>query len=135
EARAARWSVIRDLKAEIGRMIDGEAAEASPFRTEAEHWRDYLKGVSDDDEREVALDRIIERAEKISHRTKDGRAGEEQAEAFFDLATGKATPIRTYVERWLDTTTYTERTKADARTAIEQLCGWLKETGRPDFIE
>ncbi len=136
EARAARWSVIRDLKAEIGRTIDGEAVEASPFRTEAEHWRDYLKGVGDHDEREIALDRIIERAEQISHTSgEDGGVAKDDARAFFDLAIGKATPIRTYVERWLGTTTYTDRTKADARSAIEHLCGWLKETGRPDFIE
>ena len=35
EARAARWSVIRDLKAEIGRTIDGEARSEQRLSTGA----------------------------------------------------------------------------------------------------
>jgi integrase len=128
---------VSDLKAQIAQVQRGEAAEASPHRKEALRWREYLSGVRNQEEREIALDYLIERTEAIDFRA--GKQGDgpvtEEARAFFDLATGKATPISAYVERWLETTTYTARTKADARTAVEQLCAWLKETGRTDFIE
>lgn len=136
-ARAARWGAVRDLKAQIQNTVLGETAEASPFRDEALKWRDYLSGVSDPSERDIALDRIIDRAEEIGTRggSSSDASSSDEARGFAELATGRATPIRTYVDRWLEMTTYAERTKADARTAVEQLCEWLKETGRPDFIE
>jgi integrase len=140
-ARAARHSALHELRDQIERVRSGIAAKNDPLEQEAMKWREYLATVPDD--HETALDRIVERAQAIAYTPPVfGASPEDQeedpkgkAQAFYELATGKATPIGTYVDRWLAATTYTGRTKADARTAIAQLVDWFEDQNRPCVIE
>lgn len=77
---------------------------------------------------------ITDRAEEIDlaaggardeyHPFEEPRAATKQATAFVQLASAKVTPADLYVERWLAASTYSERTKADARTALAQFKDW-----------
>jgi integrase len=141
-ARAARHSVLHELRLQIEKVRSGIDAKSDPLDQEAMKWREYLATVPDD--HETALDRIVERAQEIAYTPPVvGASPEEEeddpkgkkAQAFYELATGKATPIGTYVDRWLAATTYSDRTKADARTAITQLIDWFEDQKRPCVIE
>lgn len=141
-ARAARHSALHELRDRIERVRSGIAAKNDPLDQEAMKWREYLATVPDD--HQTALDLIVERAQEIAYTPPVFGASPEEdeddpkgrkAQAFYELATGKATPIGTYVDRWLAATTYTDRTKADARTAVAQLNEWFEEQHRPPVIE
>jgi integrase len=58
-----------------------------------------------------------------------------QSRDFALLASGKATPADLYLERWLASSTYSERTKADARTAMSQFKSWCEKVSQGFFIE
>lgn len=141
-ARAARWSALAGLRAEIEKVRSRLAGQDNPLHREALEWRNYLASAPPDDY-DVAFERIVERAQELAHRPaatgaspdEGGEDPDGKAQTFYELATGKATPIDTYMERWLAGTTYTERTKADARTAVNQLQHWCDDNNRPAFIE
>jgi len=129
QARIRRFAALAELKAEIEKVRQG--GEGDAVKQEALEWRGYLSSMPDEVARDIALDRIIERTEEISYRDQKPK----EAAAFFELATGKATPLTTYLDRWLAGTTYTARTKADARTALRQLEDWCVQSGHPAFVE
>lgn len=58
-----------------------------------------------------------------------------QAQAFHDVASGRATPLAQYHDDWLRQSTYTERTKADHKHALGQLSEWLVETNMVQSLE
>lgn len=64
-----------------------------------------------------------------------GTPSTQQAVDFARLATGKATPADLYVDRWLSSSTYGERSKADARMAIGQFKTWCGTAQQGFFIE
>lgn len=136
-ARAARWNALRDLKEEIEAAKHPERERNAPLMREALEWREALARTDDPEQRDVYLDRIIDRAEEIKHNGGEdfGSARPVSNRDFFDLATGRATPLDTYLERWLSTTTYTDRTKSDARTAMRQFQDWCVREDRRAFLE
>ena len=141
-ARAARWGAVKDLKAEIDAARRPKGDQGDPIVQEALVWRDAFNKTTDADERDVLIDRIIERTEEInfadrrpSYSDPEGDAPGVQARGFFDLATGKATPLDTYVERWLAGGTYSDRTKGEARTALQCFGDWCAQANRRMFLE
>jgi integrase len=133
-ARAARWSVLAELRDRIGKVLSRLAGKDDPLQ--------HLSSASMAGDHETALERIVERAQEIAYRPYVASEHEDhqeapdgKAQAFFELAAGKATPLNTYIERWLAGTTYTERTKADVRTALGELQRWCEDNHRPAFLE
>lgn len=141
-ARAARWNAVAQLKARIEEAKRPTKGENDPLTLEALEWREALATAQESGEREAHLERIGERAYEVHYSTRRRDTGNPEddeamaeAKAFYDLATGQATPLDTYLDRWLAASGYTERTKADARTAMEQFRRWCLDNKRPAFIE
>lgn len=144
-ARAARWKALDALKAEIARARSPQNAQEDPVWQEALALReDFTR--ANDGERDGLMYYIEDRAQQIDRAERgngDTTSTEEQdldvpsqkASNYFKLATGKATPFDTYIERWLTSSGYTDRTKADARTAMEQFKTWCLQAGHSGFIE
>jgi len=140
-ARASRWQVVSDLKARITNAGKATKGLDDPLTQEAMAWREAIASVEHPAERELYIDRIADRAAEIQYSQRpvsndpDDEPPADEAKAFFDLATGKATPIDAYLDRWLDASGYQERTKADARTVVRQLQEWCLAEKRRAFIE
>lgn len=142
-ARAARWKAVSELKAFIEAAKRPAKDQHDPLTQEAMSWREAIAAADHSAEREVYIDRIADRAHELhyagrsslpEHEEFDDEQADE-AKAFFDLATGRATPLDAYLERWLSGSGYQERTKADARTALQQLQDWCASEKRRAFIE
>lgn len=111
-ARAARWKALQGLKAQITALRQPPDARNDPVSEEAlalrEHWTR-----ADDKERDDLLYYITDRAEQIditerrpveefrSLEDQDSDVSSQKASDFVRLATGKATPVLTYEDRWL----------------------------------
>ncbi|MFL9824699.1 tyrosine-type recombinase/integrase [Rhodoplanes sp. SY1] len=141
-ARAARWGAVKDLKAEITAAGRPKGDQGDPIVQEALEWREHITRADDEDEREVLLDRVIERAEAIdmairrpSLHDHDDEAPADKARAFLDLATGRATPLDAFLDRWLNATTYNDKTKQEARQTLQQFADWCAENRRRTFLE
>jgi hypothetical protein len=144
-ARIARWGALEELKREIanagGRPTGGDhqgiAAEALAYREE------FTRASAQ--RRDDILFAITERAEEIDRGDSVPLRGEHDEEEleettsrgsqFAKIASGQATPVDYYLERWLAASSYSERTKADARTAMSQFKLWCSQTDRTIFIE
>ena len=103
------------------------------------NWRDTLEaaergedvGVLPDDEEPASFIRglIADRVEQLEAR----KSTEAQAQAFGGIATGRATPLRLYVDQWLAEgalrgVPLKERTKAERRRAVDKLAEWMVRT-------
>jgi integrase len=141
-AQGLRWPVVAELQAEI------EAARGGGSRTssrdvleEALSWRDAIQKAPDADTQEIMRLALGDRIENWGGKPLplDEETGRPilppDAVAFVGVALGKSTPLDTYVERWLAGANYTERTKADCRTAIRGLEHWCAEAVRPAVVE
>jgi integrase len=133
---------VKDLKAEVEAARRPKGDQGDPVIQEALVWREELNKATDAEQRDVLLDRIIERTEEINYAIRrpstndpDGDAPGPEASGFFDLATGRATPLDTYVDRWLASGTYSDRTKGEARTAIQHFADWCAQASRRAFLE
>jgi integrase len=144
-ARVARWNALDVLKTEIANARNPSGIANDPIMSEALALREELARASAE-RRDELLYEITDRAEEIDlanggtrteyldHDTFHQEVAS-QATNFAKLATGQATPLDLYVDRWLASSGYTDRTKADARTAIEQFKAWGSNTARSFFIE
>jgi hypothetical protein len=154
-ARARRHRVVADLMDAIksasretqGDPLQQEAAAfrealADPERLDRGHYND----VPDDDIQ--ALDRAIDTAPSTQLKASltarayeiEARHDTPTAQAFYDLATGKTTPLATYVPQWLADGTLRgvplkERTQDERRSAVEKLGAWLGQNRLPVTIE
>ncbi|MEK9279879.1 tyrosine-type recombinase/integrase [Bradyrhizobium sp. ISRA442] len=148
-ARIGRWSAVKEMKTEIanagGHPVDGQdrglTAEAIAYREEL--------AKASAAQRDDLMFAIVERAEQIERAEGSRPRGQPEsgdleeagrtsrAAEFAKVASGQATPVDYYVERWLAASGYSERTKADARTALTQFKDWCSDTGRTSttFVE
>lgn len=142
-ARARRWHVVADLKAQIEAARRGHHGD--PIEQEALAYRgalaDAAKRPDGDPEdgyggSEWGLkETIASRAETLER-----EHGEQAAVAFADLALGRTTPLSAYVETWLaeggpKNDRLKERTKLERRRAVEKLAAWLRQEQLPPTIE
>lgn len=145
-ARAARWKALQSLKADIAARRGPLRAPDDPISTEALAIREHFTRANDSG-RDDLMYYIADRAQEIDIKERGSiegpRSPEEReldvpsakASDFVGLATGKATPLLTYEDRWLAASEYTERTKADARGALKQFRDWSEREKRSAFIE
>jgi integrase len=145
-ARAARWKALQGFKAQITAQHHRRGTQDDPISEEALALREHLAR-ADDKERDDLMYYITDRAEQIDIRERgaieEPRSLEEQdrdvpsqkASDFVRLATGKATPLLTYEDRWLASSGYTDRTKADARSALRHFRDWSIREKRSAFTE
>lgn len=145
-ARVARWNALDLLKREIASARADSDTALGPLFREALQFRDLLSK-ADQKERDDLLYEIVNRAEQIDREDQsvsgalapsdegDEDATSKKATDFAKLATGRATPLNTYVERWLATANYSERTSADARTILREFEAWCRSTSHSGFIE
>jgi len=145
-ARVARWNALDLLKREIASVRAKSDTALGPLFREALEFRDLLSK-ADHKERDDLLYEIVNRAEQINREdasvsgslapSDEGHEDvtSKKATDFAKLATGKATPLNTYVERWLATANYSERTGADARTILREFEAWCRSTTHSGFIE
>jgi integrase len=146
KARVARWKALDELKTAIAHAGGATMEDQQAWTNEAMAWREeFIR--ADAPKRNELVFPIIERAEQIdlaaggTGSNSDHDPFDEPTPAtnaasdFVRLATGQATPTDAYVERWLAASDYSERTKADARTAMRQFLDWARKAQQGVFIE
>ncbi|MCK1511366.1 tyrosine-type recombinase/integrase [Bradyrhizobium sp. 190] len=143
-ARVARWNAVADLKSQIAGHRTPGPEDQDPLLLEAMALREEFVR-ADAARRNDLMYQITDRAEEIDLAAggtrddyepfEDPRAASKRATEFVQLAAAKATPADLYVERWLSASTYSERTKADARTALAQFKEWCTKASQGFFIE
>lgn len=143
-ARVARWNALATLKTQIAECRASTSKDGDPLLLEAMAFREEFVR-ADAARRNELKHEIADRAEEIDLAAgapredydpfDEGTPASRQATDFARLATGKATPADIYVDRWLSSSTYGERTKADARMAIGQFRSWCEKSDQGFFIE
>lgn len=146
-ARAARWQALAVLKAQISECRAATSNEKDPLLLEAMAFREELVR-AEPARRDDLMYEIADRAAEIDLSNGGAGARDDHDPFEFDkappvkpsrdfamLASGKATPADLYIERWLSSSTYSERTKADARTAMSQFKAWCEKVSQAFFIE
>lgn len=121
--------------AEFQREIDAAKARgtADAAHGSAFEWREVWAATPEAGREEV-LDFVRDEAEAIEE-----KYGHPMAQEFFDLATGKATPLLHYIEQWLaeggDRGPATPRTQLQYRTDLVGLEKWSSQASVPLTIE
>lgn len=143
-ARIARWNAVADLKSEIAKHRTPGQEDQDPLLLEAMAFREEFVR-ADAARRNDLMYQITDQAEEIDLAAGGSRddyrpfeepgAATKKATEFVQLASAKVTPADLYIERWLAASTYSERTKADARTALEQFKDWCTKASQGFFIE
>lgn len=132
-AQNLRWGVVAAIKEEVQRSV--EAATGQPDASLAA-WalevREELRLVpaKAHDTREMLEEALSARVDEIA-----SRLGPDTAMQVHQIATGKADPITLHLDRYLDNSGLTARTKADVRTAIAEFENWLTQTHRPATVQ
>ena len=131
-ARAKRWAVVAELKAELA-AAQAKTTE-NPILSTALVWRDLIAAARRGEDvggsgEEDAASFIVDLASQESERI---RARDPAAARLFDgLATGTATPLEMHLETWLveggQHGHFQERTKGDHRRAVKELGEWLSK--------
>ncbi len=145
-AQSKRWPVVAAFKAEISAALD-QASNISvipDLKHEAQEVRAELLKARHTANYGMVKEAINARIEAIyaqyARPHYDPDTGEElepvapEALTYSAVVWGEAEELDMYMERWLSGTTYSERTKADARTAVRDLQRWLKEDNRPAYL-
>jgi integrase len=117
-AESLKWEVIGRLKAQL----NAAARPGDTLASEALQWREALAKDTDDDSTTEHL--LTERAQELEE-----THGEAAAVAFYDVAQGRATPLKTLLETYLKEATMKPRSKSEARLAITRLEEWLTQDG------
>ncbi len=125
--------LISRWKMQIDQARANKAGNRDPLEDEARSWREALLDAKDDDERQLILDLIRDKVDAIIMRSAPageiGRPGEtpweelpgqENAEKFFGLATGRRVPLLEHLDQYLASTTArtNQRSKDMARSDI-----------------
>lgn len=132
-AQNLRWSVVAAIKEEVQRSV--EAATGHPdasLSAWALEVRKELRAVpaKAHDTREMLEEALSARVDEIA-----SRLGHDTAIQVHQIATGKADPITLHLDRYLDNSGLTDRTKADVRTAVAEFEGWLAQTHQPLTVQ
>ncbi|XIA67891.1 DUF6538 domain-containing protein [Bradyrhizobium sp. TZ2] len=143
-ARVARWNALAALKTQIAECRTSTSKDGDSLLLEAMAFREEFVRADAARRNEMKYE-ITDRAEEIDLAAggsredydpyDEGTPATQRATDFARLATGKATPADIYVDRWLSSSTYGERTKADARMAIGQFKSWCEKSHQGFFIE
>lgn len=144
EAQDRRWAVLAELKSQISDARNQVERADEDLVQEALEVRKAMIDARSDDAREMLREAVGARIDALNYKYAKPRyhpeTGEEQepiapeALHYAAVASGDAAPLDAYVDRWLSATSYTERTKADARTALADLGAWLKASEKPCII-
>ena len=142
EAQRRRWPVVAAIKGYLDNLAKSETHSPTTLIEEARKLREALMTASSQQEALDIRDYVTDRAAAIDEAIRKPSSDEDyreppatEAVEFAGVALGTMTPIDLYVERWLAATTYTNRTKADARTAIADFKAWSREAASPTTIE
>ncbi|MCZ8351239.1 MAG: hypothetical protein O9352_15110, partial [Rhizobium sp.] len=127
-AQSLRWSAVAEIKAEVQRSV--EAATGHPdanLTAWALEVREELRSVpaKAHDTREMVEEALSARVDEIA-----SRLGPETAMQVHQIATGKADPITLQLDRYLDNSGLTARTKADVRTAVAEFEDWCQRRSK-----
>ncbi|MGV6872370.1 tyrosine-type recombinase/integrase [Pseudochelatococcus sp. B33] len=148
-ANRQKHRIVADMKDELAKAEKVRQAKArtlDPLIEEALDWREGITAeeenptliVTEWDEHgreieigiNVARDLLSDRAEEIER-----REGLDKAEAFVDIATGRATPIMAVVDKWLAEKVMKPRQQIDYRRAISKFDAWLSKSRLPVAVE
>lgn len=131
ERRAAR--LVAGWKLAIDQARDRIAGHSNdPLEAEARFWRDALRKADTAAEREQVLSAIVDLAEEkwtraamragVVDRDETGFPGEEDANRFFEIATGRLIRTTEHLDEWLAAPSHiTTKTKDQRRAAIALL--------------
>jgi integrase len=122
DAAARKWPVVSRLK---GVIAAAEKALATSDPLEAEALRHRLS--KDDEGTQYAL---YERATQI-----EATHGEGRAKAFYDLASGRVTPLDHHADAFLAHRGYRLKSEGDFYRALGWLKDWLRDNGFPVALE
>lgn len=132
-AERLKWPIIARLKAEL----DGAARVAeNPRIREALDWKRQLENAplpedeDDHDERGLVSVLLTERAEEIER-----AEGYASAQAFVDVASGVATPLKHHLETFIAEGGYSPRYRDDIRRAVGRLSTWCIKERRAETLE
>lgn len=132
-AQNLRWSVVAAIKEEVQRSVEAATGHPDASLTAwAMEVREELRSAKTKgrDTREMVEEALSARLEEIATRHSPDTAAE-----VYQIATGKADPLTQHLDRYLDKSGLTARTKADVRTAVAEFEDWLTETHRPLTVQ
>ncbi|RUW70900.1 MULTISPECIES: DUF6538 domain-containing protein [unclassified Mesorhizobium] len=122
EANERKWPVVARLKAVVAAA---EKAVVSTDPLEAEALRLRLTNYDDDTQEAITF-----RAYQL-----DKEQGEDRARAFYDLASGKTTPLDHHVDSFLKHQGYRLKSEGDFKRALGWLGDWLRDSKLPVTLE
>ncbi len=135
-ATRLKWPIVSELRASIEGAREG--SNSDPLRREAVEIAEYRARAVTDAEREIITDAAVTRAEELLGdpiaAEVDPATGEPsyeydakrevQADAYADIALGRATPIDLHHDAYLAQSPIKVRSKADDRRAMAYLLEW-----------
>ena len=122
EANERKWPVVARLKAVIAAA---EKALASKDPVEAEALRLRLTNQGDEAQEEITF-----RAYQLERELGEGRA-----KAFYDLASGRVTPLDHHVDEFLKHQGYRLKSEGDFKRVLGWLGDWLRDSRSPVTLE
>jgi len=122
DANARKWPIVARLK---GVIAAAEKALASTDPLDAEALRNRLHK-----DEQGTQDHILDRAVQI-----EGTHGEDRAKAFYDLASGRVTPLADQAAAFAKHRGYRMKSEGDFMRALGWLGDWLRDSGLPVALE
>lgn len=157
EANKLKWDIVADLKQQLYEAAHPEEVKLEKMRkalqqytkesvlAEANHVREYLKAIIDEDERAELIDAINMRADTIRGMPKDydpdtntyffDKDREQRASEYLGVSQGKMTPIDRDHETFIKAMKLKKRTQDDDRRSLRLLLDWCEDQKIPPYIE
>lgn len=132
-AQSLRWSAVAEIKTEVQRSIEAATGHSDASLTAwALEVREELRSIpaKAHDTREMVEEALSARVDEIA-----SRLGPQAAMQVHQIATGKADPLTLHLDRYLENSGLTARTKADVRTAVTEFEDWLTGSHRPLTVQ
>lgn len=132
-AQSLRWGIVATIKNEVQKSVEASTGQPDANLTAwALEVREEIRSTpaAARDTREMLTAALDAKTDEIA-----SRLGEDTARQFHQIATGKADPITSHIDRYLDNAGMAARTNADARTAVSELDGWLAKANRPQTVQ
>jgi integrase len=120
EAQRLRFKAIAEIKSDLERLRTGseivdDALQWSISREETKQANMQAFGYDEEQAEDLAAIDAEEKAEKLER-----DHGASVAQRWHEVATGKGLPISVAMERWLEQSTSSDKTKAEQRKAVEE---------------
>lgn len=148
-ANREKFRVVASMKERLQQAEkerQGKAKQAvDPLAEEALQWRESITIAEDnptsfeyrdeegnvlEDARDVTMSLLADRAEEIAQ-----KEGLTKAKEFHSIATGKATPILSMIDKWLAERPMKPRQQTDYRRAVVKFNTWLSANKLPVTLE